>query len=436
MAILATAVWEMRADGDNDNGGGFDAGITGYGTDYSQQATAQLSITDLAMVAGGTTITSATGGFTSQMVGNALHISGTNFVTNKYFITGYTDTNIVTIDRDATNGSNASSGVAKVGGALAMFTDAIAKTMVDGNICHVKKGNYTATETFTFTGGSAGNNIKVCGYNLTRCDNPTTADQPVFNMGAYIFTRSNQMDVYNIDLTGTGTSVMFGSTSTNDGTAFNCRAVNTSGSANRNAFYGGNTATPTYTMIGCQAKSDNGNAYGMARGNTFKCCMAYDSVNGWEAGANNSVDLTGCVAKNCTNGVKSTRSINNCVIYGCSVGVASGASVRIFSSIIAGNTTGFSTASTFSNLFYKNIWDNDTDFNNAVAGDFDIIADPLLTDPDNYDFTLQAGSPALDTGFDYSKIGLTGDYKWNIGIDQDNQSSGGSSSLGGYAFVV
>ena len=37
-------------------------------------------------------------------------------------------------------------------------------------------------------------------------------------------------------------------------------------------------------------------------------------------------------------------------------------------------------------------------------------ADPLMTDPDNGDFTLQAGSPCINAGVD---VGLTTDYAWN-----------------------
>ena len=73
MAITADAQWWIRTDGNDLNGAGFDSTIGGYGTNYSDQATAQLTLTDLATSgAGSTTLTSATGGFTSAMVGNAI----------------------------------------------------------------------------------------------------------------------------------------------------------------------------------------------------------------------------------------------------------------------------------------------------------------------------------------------------------------------------
>ncbi len=119
MAVNATAVWRIRASGSNTNGGGYDPAITGAGTDYSQQAAAQLSVTDAASVATTGVVTSVTGGFTAAMVGNAMFLSGTNFTTGPYFITVFTDTNTVTVDRDPTTGGNGSAGTCKVGGGWA-----------------------------------------------------------------------------------------------------------------------------------------------------------------------------------------------------------------------------------------------------------------------------------------------------------------------------
>jgi hypothetical protein len=77
--------------------------------------TADLPLSDMAMVTGGTTLTSVTGGLTSNMVGSRLNIaSGTNFVAGDYKVVGYNSENSLELDRDATNGSNASSGVGTV----------------------------------------------------------------------------------------------------------------------------------------------------------------------------------------------------------------------------------------------------------------------------------------------------------------------------------
>lgn len=81
-----------------------------------------LSVTDAAC-ANSTTLTSVTGGFTSAMIGERIIISGgTNFAPGRwngtYFITGVTNSNTVTLDRNPTNGGNATGGTANVGSAF------------------------------------------------------------------------------------------------------------------------------------------------------------------------------------------------------------------------------------------------------------------------------------------------------------------------------
>lgn len=121
MAINATSQWRIRAGGNNINGGGYDPGISGAGTDYTDQDSPQLNLSDFATSgAGSTTLTSATGGFTSAMIGNCVRIaSGTNFQAGYYFITAYTNTNTVTLDRTPSSGGAGSSGVGRLGGAFA-----------------------------------------------------------------------------------------------------------------------------------------------------------------------------------------------------------------------------------------------------------------------------------------------------------------------------
>ena len=147
MAIAATTVWEVRTTGNAGNGGGFneDRG----GTDYSQQDTAELSLTDLACESN-TTLTSATGGFTSAMVGNIIYIaSGTNAAAGYYEITAYTDTNTVTIDRTCADDGDMTAGVGKVGGAL-VHPHSAAADFVAGNKFWIKVGTYTPLGAYAF----------------------------------------------------------------------------------------------------------------------------------------------------------------------------------------------------------------------------------------------------------------------------------------------
>lgn len=66
--------------------------------------------TDLAMVAGGVTMTSASG-FTSAYLKRTIVISaGTHFVPGTYWVASYVNPTTITLDRDATDGTNATGG--------------------------------------------------------------------------------------------------------------------------------------------------------------------------------------------------------------------------------------------------------------------------------------------------------------------------------------
>jgi len=79
----------------------------GPGTDYSQQNSAQASGT-AGVTVGTTTFTDATAlAFTAAMVGNAIYITGTGQTTGFYFVTAYTSSSIVTLDRSPGTGTGA-----------------------------------------------------------------------------------------------------------------------------------------------------------------------------------------------------------------------------------------------------------------------------------------------------------------------------------------
>lgn len=181
MALSAATVIEVRTDGNDDNGGGFVTGASG--TDYSQQAAAQLTLTDLACTTGGAVLTSATGGFTAAMIGNLIQIkSGTHFTAGWYQIIARTDTNTVTLDRDPTDGTNGASGTGSVGGALAspgMMGKLLNNHGVGGMYVWIKSGTYTITSSTALISGGrpyiVGYNkfLTVEGYQTTRGDRGT-----------------------------------------------------------------------------------------------------------------------------------------------------------------------------------------------------------------------------------------------------------------------
>lgn len=163
MALSATLVWEVRADGAAANSGGFRAGAAG--TDFTQQAAAQQSYTDLVIdAATNTNITSAARAFTSVDVGNTINItSGTGFTVQTVEIMSVLG-GIATCDKSVgTLGSTGGTG--KLGGAKAAPED-IDSLAVAGNTVYLRAGTYTKTSTRTLTldGTLTGGEIGFIGY--------------------------------------------------------------------------------------------------------------------------------------------------------------------------------------------------------------------------------------------------------------------------------
>lgn len=181
MALSAGLVLELRTTAGANQGGGFYDRVPGTSVDYTQQDTAQLSLTDLVSDVAGTTITSVTGGFTDAMVGNVIYIESTGgFTAGFYEIIAYTDTNTITIDRTA--GESKTGGAGKVGGALdyAAFAAYIVTgtDRAQGDKIWIKAGTYVMTANVTHVE----NQIHTWeGYNTTRGDNPTGANRPKFD---------------------------------------------------------------------------------------------------------------------------------------------------------------------------------------------------------------------------------------------------------------
>lgn len=92
-------------------------------------------------------------------------------------------------------------------------------------------------------------------------------------------------------------------------------------------------------------------------------------------------------------------------VYGCTgtgIAVVDGAgAIRLFNNIIAGNLNGVS-APVSTVAGFNDIWNNSsTDYSGGVADSAGgISADPLFTDAAGGDFSLQTGSPAINTGLD------------------------------------
>jgi hypothetical protein len=171
MAVNSTAIWRARPSGSNTNGGGYDPGISGAATDYSQQNSAQASGTHGSGVAS-TTFTDATAAaFTAAMVGNAINISGQGF----YFITAFTNASNVVVDRALGTFSGASW---SIGGGWADFWTNEA-VYVAGNTIYVLGSGTPNPSSYTYdytwnTASSPPNGSNSSGGQIFLLNDPST----------------------------------------------------------------------------------------------------------------------------------------------------------------------------------------------------------------------------------------------------------------------
>lgn len=434
MAIQSTAIWEVRPSGDANNGAGWDSGISGAGTDYSQQDAAQLTLTDGVCNAASTTLTSTTGGFTSQMVGNALYVSsGTNALTEHFFITAFTDTNTVTVDRTISNGTNATGINFKVGGGKSRLTDQMCEDAAGGNTIYVKSGSITQSEAVSLSSSNAtyANPIVVEGYDTSRGDNPTGSNRPAVNSAANELNFEYYWVIKNLEVTGTASNLF--NVAVNDyAVIFNCKVENTSGSGGRSAVTG-----RSWWVKSCELISTNGNAFnGNVATQYLIDCYIHDSSTGVD-GSSGITHLINCIVDTCPSGASTARGVvKNSVFYNCSthglkVDNGSGSQATFISECIfdsCGNGLELVASSDFVISDYNLYNNNTTDVTNITKGSNSVTADPNFTDAANGDFTCSSGGGGISAGQDMTEVGLTGDYKINIGVDQDDNAAGGGES--------
>ncbi len=208
MAVNAAAVWRVRPGGNNANGGGYDATISGAGPDYSQQNAAQAIGTNGAGSAT-TTFTDATANaFTAQMVGNAINIAGQG----TYFVVTFTDSAHVIVDRALGTFSSASW---KLGGAWADFWTNTTSTgpLVPGNTVYILgTGNpappygggfdYSPPAEFTPVSGSkTGGWVRFVGDPAT----PSNG-KPLISTPGRLFSQGDMQNFVNLYMVGNGST--------------------------------------------------------------------------------------------------------------------------------------------------------------------------------------------------------------------------------------
>jgi hypothetical protein len=459
-AIPSTAVWEVRTTGDATNGGGFNSARGG--TDYSQQDTAQLSLTDLAC-ASNTTLTSATGGFTAAMVGNIIYIaSGTNALAGYYEITAYTDTNTVTIDRTSATGGNMTDGVGKVGGA-SNHPQTVAPAIVAGNYIYVKKGTYVKVGANNYVlnytvAGTTTAPIRWIGYDSARATRPIGANRPTFDGNSdtadvvLVGQNYNLFDSF-IFTSGTDKGVDFSS-------SHNFYGVNLRITGNGQfGITRNNSSGSSVYLLGCEIDS-NGNmgTYGSQSDLYLFYCYIHDNAG---VGAYMRYDgrthiINSITESNSGHGVR----LGDDGVYGLAYILLGniaynntganndGFNIRGFNpaanqhplSWVANNASisnasyGFEGYSTIMSFFDFNAYHGNTTGGvtgiTPSAGASDVTADPKFKDGAGGDFRPDTGSPLIGAGFDVSTFisGVTVGST-NIGVSQDNPDAGGGGAV-------
>lgn len=445
-AIGATCVWEVRstATANNLNGGGYTSG----GTDYSQQDAAQEcwaaggcnQTNDLATDGAGTGLSSVSGGFTSAMVGNIIHITaGTGLTVGWYEITAYADANNVTIDRSAT--ASGSAGTGYVGGAMSLAStldDDFFEQLTPGNIVYIKAGTYTFGESINVTNDGTGTDpISIEGYNSSRGDDPVGDNRPLLSAASFDFVFDNYWIIRNLRITiNTSTGLRLDER----GYVENVKCQNTK--SNSDAFNIGIGVR----MIRCEAISNGGAAVDADDYAVIIHNYIHDSGTGVEADP--FVYIAFNVIDTCPIGIAvyfwyGASIINNTIYNATNKGIygTTGYSNTIINNLIdnCGEGASWNADTDYrTNYFNNNLWSNNTtDVINVTKGDNAVTEDITLTDPGSGDFTLPSGAGAIGAGMQIgTDQGAVGDYKWNIGVDQDDVTAvGGGGGYGAGWFI-
>ena len=201
-AVSATAHWNVRTDGANTNGGFFDPGVVSPGTDYSAQASAQISFTDIVVGATTSTFTSVLNAATTASPGNGIYISGGSGCTVGWYEILSQSGGTYTMDRSL--GTAASVCTGNLGGGLATIAQSATSSNAEGGgTIYIKSGTYADAAVVQFNVVP----LLISGYGSTYNDNGTRpvisssdSNDRIFNLyngGLYVLN--------NLSFSGNGT---------------------------------------------------------------------------------------------------------------------------------------------------------------------------------------------------------------------------------------
>jgi hypothetical protein len=344
----------------------------------------------------------------------------------------------------ATDGDNGNNGTTT--GSAWADPGYAATQVAAGDTVYIKSGTYQQYEAndyvmdLTTAGGNA-NPIHWIGYDSSPGDDPTGSDRPVLDGdkddgdGKQVTDVVDSMEdanfFYNIVFKdATGTNIVGGGK--NGSMFYNCRMTGASGDGLYD-FEG--------LLINCEL--DNNGDRGQQNGPPkFFGCYVHDNTS--DGYYDTSQGFIGCMSIFDTNGASgvhthaNARILNSIAYNNTTDGFilmqwnGSDAASVILGCIATDNTDGFAgDASGITWIDFSLSYNNSSDAIESmyIEGDNNSTSDPKFVNAASGDFTVESGSPVLDAGFQPSTdSGLTGDYMWNIGADQDDNAAGGGSS--------
>ena len=248
-----------------------------WSVDYTQIPTATRTYTDLAIVTNTRTVRSVANPFTPNMLGNSIKIiSGVNFTTGVYIISGFSGSDAV-VDRDIGT-VGATNGTGTMGGALATWNGYTTSVYGGPHLYVYIKGS---SGTFNWSGTPTGvNAVSACiGYSSIRGDN----GKPLIRLSASssAFTWSNRASYYNLIIDGQNNA-------------------STNGIINSNFFI-------ENSILNCDFRN-LAQAYNVPSGCDVHNCTFDNCVS--MSGANTKV-FANCVVKNCGGTVSNFYAVYN-----------------------------------------------------------------------------------------------------------------------------
>lgn len=434
MAYSASMKWNTRPGGNDNNGGGYSTG----GTNYSLQDSPQLTVTDAAAT-GTTNLSSATGGFTSQMVGSVVNVVGQA----RREITAFVNTNNVTCDSAWATFSGAT---ANVGGATATpgTTSGLAVTGNTIQIMLHSGSPYTTSGSANVSGGRISistSGVRIVGYITTPGDITTVGGtRPIINAAnsSAPITLGAGNIVENLIIDGVKATYTTTAASLTGSTGFNVTA--------RNCNAAGFAATSS-CLIHCEADA---NTVGFDVRAADHCVSKNNTSHGFQFSTNGATGSSLTSHSNGGDGIRVTASGVALDSVNCSNNTGDGLEFSTASStmvctngVFSGNT-GYGINVSGSNSQLTG-WNNASRSNTAgvtngtvnSTGAITLTGDPF-TNGASDDYTINAASAggiqlkaaAINKQADGTSIGAP-----DVGNYQQPSTAGGAASLIGSGLV-